>query len=615
MHSPGTFIDLMGAHARERGGAAALRAHGRPPLTYGALHARILDVGTTLAALGVGRGSRVALALPEGSELAAAILATMCWATCAPLLRDFDADLATDLLARLRIDALIVPVEPDIGLVTAARRLQLQIIRLVPEPEGVAGLFSLEAETPRAAVAAESLGADDVALLSLTSGTTGRPKIVPHSQRNILAVAGNALYAPGDRALCLGALSSSGVRMVSLFLPLAAGASVACVAGFVAADLPALLDEFAPTTLWTNPATLAAAVAVLDGRSPSSLHYVRSSSAALPPALQARVERALGVPVVQGYGMTETFLIATNPVPPGRRRAGSVGLAHTARIAIRGDDGKPLPAGTAGEISVAGPGVLAGYEGDPQANRAAFDGEWFRTGDLGYLDDDGYLFLTARKSELINRGGMKVSPQEVDDVLMRHPGVRAAATFPVPHPSLGEDVAAAVVLHDAGSTSGSAMREFGADHLPSFKVPSMVVVVNELPVGANGKIRRGELAARLADSLHPPYVAPRGRHEALIAEVIAEVLGLARVGSDDNFFSIGGDSLRGGQVLSRIAARAGVQLDAMSLFRGPTGGELARALEAAERAPPPAGQPAILPRSHRAQPVPAPRTDRDEAAP
>ncbi len=615
MRNPATFIDLIGAHARDRGGAASLRARGRPPLTYRALHARILDVGATLAALGVGRGSRVALALPDGSELAAAILATMCWATCAPLRRDFDADLATDLLARLRIDALIVPVEPDIGLVTAARRLRLQVIRLVPEPEGVAGLFSLEAETPRPAVAAAPLAPGDVALLSLTSGTTGRPKIVPHSQRNILAVAGNALYAPGDRALCLGALSSSGVRMVSLFLPLAAGASVACVAGFVAADLPALLDEFAPTTLWTNPATLAAAMDVLDGRGPSSLHYLRSSSAALRPALQARVEHALGVPVVQGYGMTETFLIATNPVPPGRRRAGSVGLPHTARIAIRGDDGKPLPAGTVGEISVAGPGVLAGYEGDPEANRAAFDGEWFRTGDLGYLDDDGYLFLTARKSELINRGGMKVSPQEVDDVLMCHPGVRAAATFPVPHPSLGEDVAAAVVLHDADSTSGPALREFGADHLPSFKVPSMVVLVNELPVGANGKIRRGELAARLADSLHPPYVAPRDRREALIASVIAEVLRLARVGSDDNFFTIGGDSLRGGQVLARIAARAGVQLDVTSLFRAPTVGELARVLEAAERAPAPAGQQAILPRKRRAPPAPAPRRDRGEAAP
>ena len=250
----------------------------------------------------------------------------------------------------------------------------------------MAGLFSLEAETLRPAVEAEPLAADDVALLSLTSGTTGKPKIVPHSQRNLLDVARSALCEPGDRTLCLA-------------------------------------------------------------------------------TLQERVEQALGVPVVQGYGMTETYLIATNPTPPGRRCAGSVGLAHTAQIAIRGADGQPLPAGSVGEITVAGPGVTAGYEGDPHANHFAFDGEWFRTGDLGYLDDDGYLYLTARRSELINRGGMKVSPLEVDEVLMRHPNVRLAVTFPVAHSSLGEDVAAAVVLHDAASTSSRVLREFGAAHL------------------------------------------------------------------------------------------------------------------------------------------------------
>ena len=615
MQDAATFLELAGTHAQERGAAVSLRARGRPPLRYDALHAQILHVGTSLAALGVGRGNRVALALPDGSELAAAILATMCWATCAPLRRDFAADAAMDLLARLRIGALIVPAEPDIGLVTAARRLQLQVIRLIPEREGMAGLFSLEAETLRPAVEAEPLAADDVALLSLTSGTTGKPKIVPHSQRNILDVARSALCEPGDRTLCLAALSSAGVRMTSLFLPVTAGASIACVTGFTAADLPALLDEFEPTTFWTNPATLATAVAVLGGRRPATLQYVRSSSAPLPATLQERVEQALGVPIVQGYGMTETYLIATNRTPPGRRCAGSVGLAHTAQIAIRGDDGQPLPAGSVGEITVAGPGVTAGYEGDPQANHFAFDGEWFRTGDMGYLDDDGYLFLTARRSELINRGGMKVSPLEVDEVLMRHPNVRLAVTFPVAHASLGEDVAAAVVLHDAGSTSSRVLREFGAAHLPPYMVPSTVVVVNDLPVSATGKIRRDQLAALLADSLQPPYVAPRDPHEVLIASVIAEVLGIAQVGSDDNFFAIGGDSLRGGQVLSRIAVLTGVQLEVVSLFRAPTVGELARVLVAAGRAEARPEERATLRRRQRPQLDSTPQHGSEETAP
>ena len=614
MQDVATFLEMAKAHAQMRGAAAYLRERGRAPLSYGELHAQILRVGTTLAALGVGRGNRVALALPEGGEHAAAILATMCWVTCAPLRRDFDADVATDLLARLRIDALIVPAEPDIGVTIAARRLQLQIIRLIPEQQGVAGQFSLEAETLRSEVEAVPLGADDVATLSLTSGTTGKPKIVPHSQRQLLGVTRKSLYESGDRTLCLAPLSSSGVRMTSLFFPFTAGASVACAAGFSAAELPALLDEFEPTTFWTNPATLATAVAVLDGRRLSSLRYVRSSSAALPATLQSRVEDALGVPVVQGYGMTETLLIATNPPPPGRRCAGSVGLAHTPQIAIRGDDWELLPAGSVGEITVAGPGVIAGYEGDAQANRVAFDGEWFRTGDLGYLDEDGYLFLTARKSELINRGGMKVSPSEVDEILMRHPEVRVAVTFPVAHASLGEDVVTAVVLHDGGSISGRALREFGTEHLPPFKVPSTIVTVKDLPVSATGKIRRDELAALLADSLHSPYVAPADPHETLIASTIAEVLGIAQVGSADNFFGIGGDSLRAGQVLARIAVLTGVELDVMSLFRAPTVAELARLLESAERNSVPSRDRVTLRRRHHSQPDAATRRDNDEAA-
>jgi acyl-coenzyme A synthetase/AMP-(fatty) acid ligase len=590
-----TFLELIAAHARGRGAAIVLCARGRPPLSYAALHALALRTGASLAECGIGRGRRVALALPEGGELAAALLATMCWVANAPLRRDLDDDAATDLLTRLRIDALIVPAEPDIALTVAARRLQVPIIRLVPEAEAPCGSFSLRAETPRAAVAVEPLGSDDIASLSLTSGTTGKPKIVAHTPRKFLTVASHTLYTPEDRALCVGALSLSGPRMTSVYFPLRAGASIVCLSHFAAADLPGLIDEFAPTTFWTNPATLASAIDLLAGRRTASLRYLRSSSAALTPGLQARAEDALGIPILQGYGMTETLLIAINPRPPGHRRAASVGIAHSGEIVVRDHDGQPAPPGVPGEVTVRGPGLAAGYEGEARASRIAFDGEWFRTGDLGHLDDEGYLFLTGRKSELINRGGMKVAPSEVDEVLMRHPQVRVAVTFPVPHASLGEDVATAVVLHDHGSTSGPLLRDFGAQHLPPHKVPSSVVVVDDLPLRTDGKVQRAELAARLGDALRTPFVAPGDRHEALIASVYAEVLGIAQVGSGDNFFALGGDSLRGAQVLTRITALTGIALDVMSLFRAPIVGELARLLDAAERTPASAASTALPP--------------------
>jgi hypothetical protein len=257
-----------------------------------------------------------------------------------------------------------------------------------------------------------------------------------------------------------------------------------------------------------------------------------------------------------------------------------------------------LPAGETGEIVVRGPEVFAGYENDPEANRRIFHDGWCRTGDLGYLDRDGYLFLCGRVKEIINRGGYKVSPPEVDAALASHPQVTEAGTFAVPHPTLGEDVVAAVVLRAPGAATPQELRDFAFAELAAFKVPSRIVPVAEIPKTALGKIRRSELAALLAVPAPRELLPACGPNEALVARLFAEVLGVDAIGALDDFFELGGDSLRGTQVVARANAALGTDLPPTCLFRRPTVRGFAAELAAAADSGHGSGPPPIRPRTH-----------------
>ncbi|HMF28860.1 MAG TPA: non-ribosomal peptide synthetase, partial [Candidatus Cybelea sp.] len=320
---------------------------------------------------------------------------------------------------------------------------------------------------------------------------------------------------------------------------------------------------------------------------PQSLRFVRSGSNALPTAIGRGLGSALCVPVIQGYGMTETGYIAQNPLPPRERRTGSVGIAMGAELKILTDDPQTSLDSGIGEILVRGPGVMRGYEDDPEANRLAFHNGWFRTGDLGRIDDDGYLFITGRLTELINRGGRKVSPAEVDTAFIQHPAVREAATFAVPHPSLGEDVVTAVVLHEPGSVSIQSLRGYALEHLAPFKVPSSVLLVDRIPKNSTGKVSRSALMDKLSAALRIDYVAPRDSEEALIAAIFADHFGLPKVGALDHFFRLGGDSLRAAQVLEALVGRCGIEMELDTLFESPTVAELADRLRVARTIPKP----------------------------
>jgi acyl-CoA synthetase (AMP-forming)/AMP-acid ligase II len=584
---PTTILDVLAEQQARRGPAPAILAPGRDPLSYVALYQQIDRIGSIFATIGLGRDSRIALSLADGPESGVTMLATMIWATAAPLGAGLDADTYTDLLGRLRIDAVIVQDEERSPVARAASALRIPLVHVSSHPGDAAGVVRLSSSAAaRAPAARVRPQPGDVAVLMQTSGTTARPKIVPVTHAQLLWTARQQPVDERDRYLAIGSLFSSSGLMHALVVPLTAGAATMIVGAYDGARFVDWLDQFKPTYLSANPTVLASMLDALEQREPAaprSLRFIRSGSNALPEAIQQRLESALGIPVIQGYGMTETGHIAQNPLPPRERRPGSVGIAMGTEMMILRDDRESLLGDAIGEILVRGPSVISGYEDDVEANRLAFHNGWFRTGDLGWIDGEGYLFITGRVRELINRGGAKVSPLEVDLAFMQHPAVREAATFAVPHPSLGEDVVTAIVLHEPGSTSVQALRAYALQHILPFKVPSSVVLVDEIPRNSMGKVSRDALRDRLADELRADYVAPRNDEEALVAAIFAEHFHLQRVGAFDHYFRLGGDSLGAAQVLARVVDRCGVELEMSVLFESPTVAEFADRLCAAPK--------------------------------
>jgi acyl-CoA synthetase (AMP-forming)/AMP-acid ligase II len=289
--------------------------------------------------------------------------------------------------------------------------------------------------------------------------------------------------------------------MAAVLATVAGGSSLVATPGFDAFRFFPWFDAHQPTWYTAVPTMhqliLERAARHTDVIARRPLRFIRSSSAGLPPSVFADLERTFGAPVVEAYGMTEaSHQMSSNPLH-GERRAGTVGRPAGAELRILDVDGREVPQGSLGEVAIQGPGVTAGYVANPEANASAFSDGWFRTGDQGSIDADGYLTLTGRLKELINRGGEKVAPLEVDDVLLQHPAVAQAVTFARPHDRLGEDVAAAVVLVPGASVEPSELRAFASERLAAFKVPRTLLLVDEIPKGPTGKLQRIGLAARL----------------------------------------------------------------------------------------------------------------------
>lgn len=500
-----TVIDLL---ARGANGDPAVGAPGRPWLTHAGLRDQVKRTIADLNGMGIGRNDRLAIVLPNGPEMAAAFVAIAAGATTAPLNPAYKAEEFEFYLSDLDARALLIPqgLESPARAVAAARGIP--IIELIPATDGPAGSFTLQpppslSDSPAQGGAAQ---AQDVALVLHTSGTTSRPKIVPLRHINITASAyhiGETLaLTPDDLCLNIMPLFHIHGLIAATLSSLAAGGAVCCTPGFNAFRFFSWLAEVRPTWYTAVP-TMHQAILNLAKRNEatieaSRLRFIRSSSASLPPQVMAMLEQTFGVPVIESYGMTEAaHQMASNPLPPRKRYPGSVGIAAGPEVAIMDDDGSLLAPGEPGEVVIRGRDVTDGYENNPAANAAAFTNGWFRTGDQGFLDKEGYLRLTGRLKELINRGGEKISPLEVDVVLMDHPAVEQCLTFAVPHATLGEEVAAAIVLCEGATCTEYELREFVSVRVAPFKVPRKIVFLEEIPKGATGKLQRIGLAEKL----------------------------------------------------------------------------------------------------------------------
>jgi acyl-CoA synthetase (AMP-forming)/AMP-acid ligase II/thioesterase domain-containing protein/aryl carrier-like protein len=567
-----------------------LLAPSREPLSYLRLHEQTTRIAAQLCSLGIGPDDRVALAHPNGPELAVAFLGIASACACAPLNHSYRQSEYDFYLAHIRAKAIVVAAGDDSPLRPLAVRRGLRLIELRPLDSGEAGAVALSAGKSRKT---KAIGPDDTALVLHTSGTTAQPKIVPLTHARLVLSARNVArtleLAPEDRCLNLMPLFHIHALVGTLLSSLSAGASVICAPDFHAPSFHAWLAEFGPTWYSAVPTVHQAVLervpdAAIDRGSP--LRFIRSSSAPLSPGVHEALEETFGVPVIEAYGMTEAaHQVTSNPLPPRARKPGSVGLASHIEVVVRGADGHMLGAGAKGEVVIRGETVFSGYEGNPEANADAFVDGWFRTGDEGSFDEDGYLFLEGRSKEIINRAGEKVSPSEVEAALLAYPDVVQAVSFAVPHARLGEDVGAAVVLRDGSHATERKLQECVAAQLADFKVPSVVAVVRDIPKGPTGKPQRIGLAMRLGivEVDHPAplaeYSAPRGRFEDDVARLWASTLGVERVGVEDDFFSLGGDSILGAEMIARVAEQYGRTLPLATLMWAPTLGAFTALLE------------------------------------
>jgi len=577
----------------------AILAPGRQSLRFGDIPGCLQEVRDALVSFGIGRGDRVVSVLPRGPETALCYLGVASCATYAPLNPAFSDAEFTAHLSKLRPSAVIVPEGSFNGVRDCATALGIGVIDLVSRITDRAGTFSLVRQdgSPVPPRTAEWNTADDYALVLLTSGSTVEPKAVPLRVRHLLAYAraSGEHYGlvPTDRCLHVMPMFHGHGLKSSLLVPLANGSSVIISPDFDVATFFQQMRALRPT--WYSAA--ASIHQAIHGRiddyreiaKQARLRFIRSGSSQLDTKVIAGLEAAFEAPVLERYGMSETGSLTANCLPPGIRKPGTVGRPVGNEVAIIDDDGRILGSNRDGEVVARGPSVFDGYLDNAEANAKAFVNGWFRTGDLGRFDDDGYLTLTGRLKDVINRGGEKIGTAEVEAVLLRHPQVTEVCVFGIPHPSLGEEVAAAVATRRV--VTGQELQAYARGLLASVKVPRRVFFLESLPKGSTRKIRRAETVDLCMDLLAKSRSArERTEHrswtslEHEVGRAWKRLLGIDTVHLDDDFFLSGGDSLKAYELFARLQKTHRVALGLGQIFEeASTVAGMARLIERARQ--------------------------------
>ncbi len=580
---------MLHIQARRTPLAPALLTPGRAALSYQALIDQIREAIDAINRFGFGRGDRVAVALPSGPECPAALAAVISGCVCVPLNPACSVSEFTSAFSNSRATALVTRSESVPDAIRAAKQTGTTVIELEPLPAEGAGRFRLGCSSASRSRRPGFSSAEDLAAIFMTSGSTSSPKIIPLTQSVICYRAFHARnilnLTSADRCLDLLPPFHGSAILISILGSLFVGAANICQGLVSTADFERCIEEVRPTWCALPPPFVES---LLSGNSqktrrriPPGLRAFFTGGAPTSAETVEAIEREFGIPLQNFYGASECGGVAANPMPPGVRKRGSVGLSIAQEISIL----------QTGEIAVRGPGVFSGYENGGGPDKTAFCGDWYRTGDLGYFDHDGYLFLTGRLGNVINRGGEKISPEEVEDVLRGHPVVRDAVVFPVPHEALGQQPAALIVPRTPREdlVDVNDVRHFVAQRLAAFKVPRAIVVVDTIPVGTVGKIQRSQLAAWFADELAAAARGsggapdlPRTQVERLLAEIWARLLGLDQVGIHDRFLDLGGNSLLAANMLTEVERKFGRGIPMASFWHAPTISNLAQVLVEAD---------------------------------
>src|SRR5262245_35986752 len=580
--APRTIGEALRAHAALRPEQAAIAVSELAPVSYRRLTGQIDEVRASLRQAGFDASARIVVAIPDTAPAALAIVAVACSAVALPLDPKLTLPEIEARLILLRPSAVLLPRGGRTAARTAAEQQGIAIIEAIADDDGKLGLQLL---VPQVGPALPLHDPDPhaPAFILQTSGTTADPNLVPFSHRNMLAAA-RRLQAwfdlvPQDRCLCASPICySNGVKM-TLLTPLLTGGSVAFPANATKVDLSEWLGDLAPTWYSVGPtlhlAILDKAKSQPDVRTMHSLRFIASGGAALPIDVHDGLRAALGVPVLEHYASSETAQVSSNLPPPGAYKPGTCGIPSPDIVMIVGEDGRRLPPGEQGDILVGGPTVTSGYIDAPELNRSVFVDGWFRTGDIGSLDEDGFLTIRGRRKELINRGSEKIAPLEIDRALKRHPQVAEAAAYAVAHPRLGEDVAAAVVLHPGASVTGEELREFLGAQLAAFKIPRRIDIVDQLPKGVTGKVQRKRLSA---GSQAPSAQTSGTDWQAELLPLWRKFLKTENVSVDDDFFEKGGDSLLAMDLHMEIERLTGQELPESILLEASTVRALAKRL-------------------------------------
>ncbi len=458
---------------------------------------RVSTLSKELLRQGLQPGERIALIFGNGLEAAVCLLGVMAAGLVGvPLNPRLTAEESARLFRQSGVCGILTDVA---GRATAIALLAEAGCELTSLTETVAGIvfFRVSAKISPVVKTSTNLGADAPALLLFTSGTTGQPKGVPLTHRNLLANAKQVQIAhrlnSNDRALGILPLFHINGLVMTLLAPLLSSSAVILPQRFQVESFWSLVAQYRATWFSAVPTILSLLLSQPDGPATGhdTLRFARSASAPLPVAVLEAFEERFRVPVIEAYGISEgAGQITSNPLPPLIRKPGSVGIPFGNTLAIVDSTGQPLPARAVGEVVLSGANIFVGYLDNPTADLEVFRDGWFYTGDIGYIDDDGYLFLTGRSKDVINRAGEKIAPREVEEVLHRLPQIEAACVVGLPHPLYGEEPAAFLTLRPGMTLAVDTAQDFCREHLSPFKIPRQIFFIDEFPKGPNGKIQR-----------------------------------------------------------------------------------------------------------------------------